>query len=116
MLCGRRVPQSPALLERITWPIRSSCVPQEYRRAAHALRGMSGARAVFLRGYSRYLAGERRREEERVEAAGPLGKADAINAVGVMNPLVLDIHPCHQRQVWAFTLMKRHESARRGFC
>lgn len=91
-------------------------MPQEYRRAAHALRGMSGARAVFLRGYSRYLAGERRREEERVEAAGPLGKADAINAVGVMNPLVLDIHPCHQRQVWAFTLMKRHESARRGFC
>lgn len=87
VLCGRRMAQSPALLERITWPNTSSSVPQEYRRVAHALRGMSGARAVFLRGYSRYLAGERRREEERVEAAGPLGKADAINAVGAMNPL-----------------------------
>ena len=95
VLCGRRVPQSPALLERITWPNRSSCVPQEYRRAAHALRGTSGARAVFLRGYSRYLAGERRREEERVEAAGPLGKADAINAVGVTTSLVMDSHTCH---------------------
>lgn len=54
---------------------------QEYRRAAHALRGAAGPRAMFLRGYTRYLAGERRREEERVEAAGPLGKADAANAV-----------------------------------
>jgi len=54
---------------------------QEYRRAAHALRGAAGPRALFLRGYARYLAGELRREEERVEAAGPLGKTDAANAV-----------------------------------
>ena len=47
----------------------------------HVLRGAAGAKALFLRGYARYLAGERRREEERVEAAGPLGKVDAINSV-----------------------------------
>lgn len=62
--------------------LESLCrAPQEYRRAAHVLRGAAGARALFLRGYARYLAGERRREEERVEAAGPLGKVDAVNAV-----------------------------------
>ncbi|KAK9826135.1 hypothetical protein WJX81_007973 [Elliptochloris bilobata] len=53
---------------------------KEYRRAAHTLRGTAGAMALFLRGYSQYLAGERRREQERVEADGLLGKLDIANA------------------------------------
>ena len=43
------------------------------------LRGLGGARTLFLRSYATYLAGERRREEERAEAAGPLGRGDAVN-------------------------------------
>ena len=74
-------------------------MPQEYRRAAHVLRGAAGARALFLRGYARYLAGERRREEERVEAAGPLGKVDAVNAVW---DLALAF-TCTRRQGWGPT-------------
>ncbi|EIE22594.1 TPR-like protein [Coccomyxa subellipsoidea C-169] len=52
---------------------------KEYRRAAHVLKGASGPRAVFLRGYSTYLAGEKRKEEERIESAGLLGKEGAAN-------------------------------------
>ncbi len=54
---------------------------QEYRRAAHVLRGATEPRAAFLRGYSTYLAGEKRKEEERQETAGVLGKEDASNKV-----------------------------------
>lgn len=35
---------------------------------------------MFLRCYATYLAGVKRREEERVERAGPLGKADVANS------------------------------------
>jgi hypothetical protein len=35
---------------------------QEYRRVAHVLRGSSGNKANFLRCYSLYLAGEKRKE------------------------------------------------------
>jgi anaphase-promoting complex subunit 8 len=35
---------------------------QEYRRAAHALQDVPGVKALFLRCYSLYLAGERARE------------------------------------------------------
>ncbi|CAM6083310.1 unnamed protein product [Calypogeia fissa] len=52
---------------------------REYRRAAHALRGLSGHKAVFLRCYATYLYGEKRKEEEIVELAGPLGRSDAVN-------------------------------------
>eukprot|EP00897_Mesotaenium_endlicherianum_P009716 jgi/Mesen1/8773/ME000524S08071 len=52
---------------------------REYRRAAHALRDTQGKKALFLRCYSLYLAGEKRKEEEVVEAAGPLGRSDATN-------------------------------------
>ena len=45
------------------------------------LKGASGPRAVFLRGYSTYLAGEKRKEEERIESAGLLGKEGAANKV-----------------------------------
>lgn len=47
---------------------------KEYSRCAHALAGCRGPRAVFLRMYARYLAGEKRRDEERIEASGALGR------------------------------------------
>ena len=43
------------------------------------LKGRRGAKTLFLRSYATYLAGEKRREEERMEAAGPLGRSDAVN-------------------------------------
>lgn len=52
---------------------------REYRRAAHVLRDQTGKKAVFLRCYSLYLAGQKRKEEEMIELEGPLGKSDAVN-------------------------------------
>ncbi|KAL6339267.1 hypothetical protein AAG906_024418 [Vitis piasezkii] len=52
---------------------------REYRRAAHVLRDQTGKKAVFLRCYALYLAGEKRKEEEMIELEGPLGKSDAVN-------------------------------------
>lgn len=52
---------------------------REYRRAAHVLNGVSGKKSLFLRCYATYLAGEKRKEEEIIESAGPLGRSDAIN-------------------------------------
>ncbi|GAB4845596.1 anaphase-promoting complex component apc8 [Ancistrocladus abbreviatus] len=52
---------------------------KEYRRAAHVLRDQSGRKAVFLRCYALYLAGEKRKEEEMIELEGPLGKSDTVN-------------------------------------
>ncbi|XP_026436292.1 anaphase-promoting complex subunit 8-like [Papaver somniferum] len=52
---------------------------KEYRRAAHVLRDQTGKKAVFLRSYSIYLAGEKRKEEEVIELDGSLGKSDAVN-------------------------------------
>lgn len=53
---------------------------REYRRAAHVLRDQTGKKAVFLRSYALYLAGEKRKEEEMIELEGPLGKTAAINS------------------------------------
>ncbi|QDZ24131.1 subunit 8 of anaphase-promoting complex [Chloropicon primus] len=40
---------------------------REYKRAASTLEGEKGAKSTFLRLYSRYLAGERRKEEQMLE-------------------------------------------------
>jgi len=57
---------------------------QEYQRAAHCLEGVEGAGewpvAPCLRLHALYLAGEKRREEEDTELAGPLGPAAVGNA------------------------------------
>ena len=55
----------------------TSC--QEYRRTAHLLRECQSSKACFLRCYSLYLAGEKRKEEERIELSGPLGRAESVN-------------------------------------
>ncbi|KAL6894301.1 hypothetical protein ACP4OV_008399 [Aristida adscensionis] len=52
---------------------------REYRRAAHVLRNQTGRKAVFLRCYALYMAGEKRKEEEMVELEGSLGKSNAVN-------------------------------------
>ncbi|KAM7475569.1 hypothetical protein LguiB_022812 [Lonicera macranthoides] len=52
---------------------------REFKRAAHVLRDQTGKKAVFLRCYALYLAGEKRKEEEMIELEGPLGKSDALN-------------------------------------
>ncbi|KAF9623284.1 hypothetical protein IFM89_000773 [Coptis chinensis] len=52
---------------------------KEFKRAAHVLRDETGKKAVFLRCYAIYLAGEKRKEEEVIELDGPLGKSTAVN-------------------------------------
>ncbi|CAO2818278.1 unnamed protein product [Amaranthus hypochondriacus] len=52
---------------------------KEYKRAAHVLRDQSGRKAVFLRCYASYMAGEKRKEEEIIEQEGPLGKSNVVN-------------------------------------
>ncbi|CAL5327194.1 anaphase-promoting complex subunit 8 [Camellia sinensis] len=56
---------------------------REYRRAAHVLRDQTSKKAVFLRCYALYLAGEKRKEEEMIELEGPLGKSDVVNRESV---------------------------------
>ncbi|KAL8226603.1 hypothetical protein R6Q57_016435 [Mikania cordata] len=53
---------------------------REYRRAAHVLSDQTGKKALFLRCFALYLAGEKRKEEETIELEGPLGKSDAVNS------------------------------------
>jgi len=57
----------------------------EFLRAAHTLRAARGARARFLRWYSLFLAGEKRKDERMLEegssgsAAVPTGRPRAVN-------------------------------------
>jgi len=52
---------------------------REYRRAAHVLQNQAGRKAVFLRCYALYMAGEKRKEAEMIELEGSLGKSNAVN-------------------------------------
>ncbi|XP_066319086.1 anaphase-promoting complex subunit 8-like [Miscanthus floridulus] len=52
---------------------------REYRRAAHVLQKQVGRKAVFLRCYALYMAGEKRKEAEMIELEGSLGKSNAVN-------------------------------------
>lgn len=65
---------------------------QEYRRTAHLLKDCQSSKAWFLRCYSLYLAGEKRKEEERIELSGPLGRAETINKA---SPAAFLHKPCH---------------------
>ncbi|PKA64393.1 Anaphase-promoting complex subunit 8 [Apostasia shenzhenica] len=53
---------------------------REYRRAANVLTKQTGRKAAFLRCYALYLAGEKRKEEERIEIEGSFGKSEAVNS------------------------------------
>eukprot|EP00883_Tetradesmus_obliquus_P015588 jgi/Sobl393_1/8739/SZX78120.1 len=67
-------PEHPRLVQG-----RSYFDLKEYLRAAHVLAGIDTPVAVFLRCFALYLAGEKRKEEQHVEASGPLGSAVTAN-------------------------------------
>jgi anaphase-promoting complex subunit 8 len=52
---------------------------KEYQRCSHLLLGCTSAHARFLDGYARYLAGEKRKEEEQLETADQLQRAQVTN-------------------------------------
>lgn len=54
--------RSPCLADPALDPRPPPVCLQEYRRAAHALAGLTGPLPTFLRLYATYLAGEKRRE------------------------------------------------------
>ena len=69
----------------------------EFLRAAHVLRGARGHRGRFLRWYSLFLAGEKRKDERTLEEGGggggaaaaavPTGKPRAVNEqLGLLHP------------------------------
>ncbi|KAI8473690.1 MAG: hypothetical protein J3K34DRAFT_518801 [Monoraphidium minutum] len=100
-------PDPPALLLA-----RACFADREYSRAAHLLASLApppdalphgaaagggdgggvAAKALFLRAYSLYLAGEKRREEERVQKSGPLGSARPPN--GELSSVEALLQPC----------------------
>ena len=52
---------------------------REYTRAASVLAEESDSKSRFLRLYATYLAGERRKEEQAIEEAGPLEESNSTN-------------------------------------
>lgn len=54
---------------------------REYQRCAHHLdrAEATDTKSLFLKSYALYLAGERRKHEEKIELSGTLGKVDVQN-------------------------------------
>ncbi|CAL8304583.1 unnamed protein product, partial [Gadus morhua 'NCC'] len=52
---------------------------KEYDRAAYFLRGCHSKKAYFLYMYSRYLSGEKKKDDETVDSLGPLEKGQVRN-------------------------------------
>ncbi|KAK0154937.1 Cell division cycle protein 23 [Merluccius polli] len=52
---------------------------KEYDRAAYFLRGCHSQKAYFLYMYSRYLSGEKKKDDETVDSLGPLEKGQVRN-------------------------------------
>uniref|UniRef100_A0A8C8IHF7 Cyclosome subunit 8 n=1 Tax=Oncorhynchus tshawytscha TaxID=74940 RepID=A0A8C8IHF7_ONCTS len=52
---------------------------KEYDRAAYFLRGCRSQKAYFLYMYSRYLSGEKKKDDETVDSLGPLEKGQVRN-------------------------------------
>ena len=70
-------------------PLRWTCggIVQAYRRCEHALRGVSGAKALFLRCYALYIAGERHREQKSNEDTTSTSATSTTNQVCMYDPL-----------------------------
>ena len=49
------------------------------------LKDAENSKALFLRCYALYVAGEKRREEERIELSGTLGTAQCVNEVSLVS-------------------------------
>ncbi|KAL7985918.1 hypothetical protein Chor_011084 [Crotalus horridus] len=54
---------------------------KEYDRAAYFLRNCKSPKAYFLYMYSRYLSGEKKKDDETVDSLGPLEKGQVKNEV-----------------------------------
>uniref|UniRef100_A0ACB8EI56 Anaphase-promoting complex subunit 23 n=1 Tax=Sphaerodactylus townsendi TaxID=933632 RepID=A0ACB8EI56_9SAUR len=54
---------------------------KEYDRAAYFLRGCKSQKAYFLYMYSRYLSGEKKKDDETVDSLGPLEKGQVKNEI-----------------------------------
>lgn len=52
---------------------------KEYARCMRTLSNSIGPRCAFLSLYARYLLGEKKRDEDRLEASGPLGRPQGAN-------------------------------------
>ncbi|XP_048399145.1 cell division cycle protein 23 homolog [Stegostoma tigrinum] len=52
---------------------------KEYDRAAYFLKGCQSQKAYFLYMYSRYLSGEKKKDDETVDSLGPLEKGQVKN-------------------------------------
>uniref|UniRef100_A0A7N8XRZ5 CDC23 (cell division cycle 23, yeast, homolog) n=1 Tax=Mastacembelus armatus TaxID=205130 RepID=A0A7N8XRZ5_9TELE len=52
---------------------------KEYDRAAYFLKGCCSQKAYFLYMYSRYLSGEKKKDDETVDSLGPLEKGQVRN-------------------------------------
>ena len=64
-------PSAADTAEALTFMLaRSYFDLREYGRAAHALRQCTGHKAIFLRHYSEYLVGEKRKEEDTSDLLG----------------------------------------------
>lgn len=52
---------------------------REYQRAAYVVGEVDSSVAIFIKGYSTYLAGEKRKEEEMLEQADPLERSKVVS-------------------------------------
>ena len=64
----------------------------EFLRAAHALRNARAARGRFLRWYSLFLAGEKRKDERTLEEAGGSTAAVPTGRPRAVNEQLVDLH------------------------
>ncbi|CAI5536521.1 unnamed protein product, partial [Closterium sp. Naga37s-1] len=65
---------------------------REFRRAAHVLEGVGGRRALFLRCYALYLAGEKRKEEIILETSSQQQTLPGTNQQQ-QQPIPFPAHP-----------------------
>ncbi|KAG9490592.1 cell division cycle protein 23 homolog isoform X3 [Eleutherodactylus coqui] len=79
------LPSAPALTEEDAEDLDAYTLAKsyfdlkEYDRAAYFLRGCKSQKAYFLYMYSRYLSGEKRKDDETVDSLGPLEKGQVKN-------------------------------------
>ncbi|KAI7815865.1 hypothetical protein BC939DRAFT_404660 [Gamsiella multidivaricata] len=67
---------------------------KEYDRCASVLEGCTGHKSRFLRLYSKYLVGEKKREQDTLEVLGPLDNGMAINKE--LEKIALELSKCYQ--------------------
>ncbi|KAG5844177.1 hypothetical protein ANANG_G00158860 [Anguilla anguilla] len=76
---------------------------KEYDRAAYFLRGCRSQKAYFLYMYSRYLSGEKKKDDETVDSLGPLEKGQVRNEA--LRELRVELSKKHQAgELDGFTL------------